>query len=361
MKEQLGKTIQHLRKVHCYTQEQMADAVGVSVAAVSKWENGVSCPDVMLLPVLARYLDTDINSLLSFHKNLSEAEAASLINEVSDIFFGSGFEAAYAFLMEKIREYPGSDRLVLNGAMVLNGALVMNGDLEEAERYEEQIEQLYEKASESEDPAICSQAQYMLASRYMGRGEYDRAEALIDRLPDEQAYDKKQMQVNLCLARNQLAAAGEMEEQKLMLAASSLSMVLVTLIDIALREGRDEDARYLAETAESTARALDMWEYTVQLPWLELYTHKKDRDNCLKTLRCMLASVTEEWDFTSSPLYRHVRKKAGEERLGAKMKETLISTIEQDGRYAFLRDSEEWKKIRSAGRGTDRSAGQDET
>ena len=42
MKEELGRTIQQLRKVQCYTQEQMADAVGVSVAAVSKWENGVS-------------------------------------------------------------------------------------------------------------------------------------------------------------------------------------------------------------------------------------------------------------------------------------------------------------------------------
>jgi len=365
MKEELGRTIQQLRKVQCYTQEQMADAVGVSVAAVSKWENGVSCPDVTMLPVLARYLDTDVNTLLSFHKKLSEAEAASLINRLPDIFFDSGFETAYAFLMEKIREYPGSDMLVLNGAMTLSGVLVMGGDREAAERYEEEIERLYEKAAESEDPAVGSQARYMLASKYMGRGDYDRAEALIDRLLDEPAYDKRQMQVNLCLARNQLADAGEMEERKLMLAASSLSMVLVTLIEIACKEGRTEDARYLAEAAERTARALDMWEYTAQLPWLELYTHMEDRDNCLKTLRSMLASVTDGWDYTSSPLYRHMRKKEGEERLGSRMREMLLSTVEStlehDERYAFLRDSEEWNWIISAGGGTDRGAGRDET
>lgn len=42
MKHSIGTNIQQLRRARGLTQEQLADAVGVSAAAVSKWETGVS-------------------------------------------------------------------------------------------------------------------------------------------------------------------------------------------------------------------------------------------------------------------------------------------------------------------------------
>lgn len=53
------------------TQEQVAQQLGVSTPAVNKWEKGTSFPDITLLPPLARLLDTDLNTLLSFQENLS--------------------------------------------------------------------------------------------------------------------------------------------------------------------------------------------------------------------------------------------------------------------------------------------------
>ena len=55
-KETLGKRIAMLRKEKGLTQEQLAEKVGVSAQAVSKWENDVSCPDITLLPLLADIL-----------------------------------------------------------------------------------------------------------------------------------------------------------------------------------------------------------------------------------------------------------------------------------------------------------------
>ena len=49
----LGKRIMQHRKRLGMTQEQLADRVGVSAQAVSKWENDLSCPDISLLPQLA--------------------------------------------------------------------------------------------------------------------------------------------------------------------------------------------------------------------------------------------------------------------------------------------------------------------
>ena len=63
-KETLGKRIAMLRKEKGLTQEQLAEKVGVSAQAVSKWENDVSCPDITLLPLLADLLGVTVDELL---------------------------------------------------------------------------------------------------------------------------------------------------------------------------------------------------------------------------------------------------------------------------------------------------------
>lgn len=70
----IGSIIQKLRKRKGFTQEQVADAIGVSKAAVSKWESGNTYPDITLLAPLARLLDTNINELLEFNSKLTEKE-----------------------------------------------------------------------------------------------------------------------------------------------------------------------------------------------------------------------------------------------------------------------------------------------
>lgn len=61
----LGNRIAQLRRDKGLTQEELANATGVSAQAVSKWENDVSCPDIMLLPKLAAMLGTSVDDLLS--------------------------------------------------------------------------------------------------------------------------------------------------------------------------------------------------------------------------------------------------------------------------------------------------------
>lgn len=65
MKEMtIGKRIRTLRKQHGMTQEQLAEQVGVSPQAVSKWENDNSCPDISILPILAEALNVTVDMLL---------------------------------------------------------------------------------------------------------------------------------------------------------------------------------------------------------------------------------------------------------------------------------------------------------
>ena len=63
--ETIGKRIASLRKEKGLTQEDLAAALGVSGQAVSKWENDQTCPDISLLPQLAKLLGISVDELLS--------------------------------------------------------------------------------------------------------------------------------------------------------------------------------------------------------------------------------------------------------------------------------------------------------
>lgn len=61
----VGNAISYLRKRAGYTQKDLADRIGISDKAVSKWERGLGLPDISYLGKLSILLDTDTDSLLS--------------------------------------------------------------------------------------------------------------------------------------------------------------------------------------------------------------------------------------------------------------------------------------------------------
>ena len=73
--EQLGSRIAARRRVLGLTQVQVALRMGVSPQAVSKWERGLACPDLVFLDDLAELLDIGIEELLMGRSSLCLASA----------------------------------------------------------------------------------------------------------------------------------------------------------------------------------------------------------------------------------------------------------------------------------------------
>lgn len=65
MNESIGIRIAKFRKAKGLTQEELANQLGVSSQAVSKWENDASCPDISLLPLLCKVLGVTADELLT--------------------------------------------------------------------------------------------------------------------------------------------------------------------------------------------------------------------------------------------------------------------------------------------------------
>lgn len=67
----ISEMIRELRTDRGISQETLADVCGVSMQAVSKWENGQSCPDITFLPQLAEYFGVSVDYLLSGQNHIT--------------------------------------------------------------------------------------------------------------------------------------------------------------------------------------------------------------------------------------------------------------------------------------------------
>ena len=84
-KEKTGQLITELRKEKGMTQKQLAEALNVTDKAVSKWERGLSFPDISMLEPLSELLDISIMELLAGERQdedepMRREEAEDLIN-----------------------------------------------------------------------------------------------------------------------------------------------------------------------------------------------------------------------------------------------------------------------------------------
>lgn len=341
----INEIIRERRLAKGLTQEQLATFLGVTAPAVNKWEKGGSYPDITLLPTLARVLNTDLNTLLSFKENLSETEIALFLNRLSELLDTSGFESAYRAAVSKIKEFPTCDALLLNVGLFLNGALTMSPKIADREAYEGYIEDLYRRALESGESRIQNRAKSLLISKRMARKDYAQAQALLDSLPEKEPIDKKQMQAQLYIELGQLEDAAKIEEEKLLTATNELHQILMTLMEIALKDHRIEDAEYIANVSKEGALLFDLWEYSSYVAHFQLYSACKNRRKCLQTLFPMLKSLRKKWEINASPLYRHIQTKKVDEAFGPKMQRVLLDSIRTDQNAAFLREDAEFLSL----------------
>lgn len=94
MKHSVGRNIARLRLSQGMTQERLAQRMGVTPQAVSKWENDLNYPDVAALPALAALLGTSVDSLLTVPDNGAEAEPEDAVPTRADLAASSASPAS---------------------------------------------------------------------------------------------------------------------------------------------------------------------------------------------------------------------------------------------------------------------------
>lgn len=338
----INQIIRQKRKELSLTQEQIAAYLGVSAPAVHKWEKGSSYPDITLLPALARLLQTDLNTLLSFQENLSDAEITHFVNEVDKTVREKNYGAAFQMGIEKMQEYPTCENLLFAVTMYLNGALLLY-DVPEPENYEETLETYYERLSASESAKIRDTAVSMLIAYNRRRKNYSKAAELIHTLPSS-FIDKEEQLAILHTEQEQYLDAMKIWEHRILNSVTEIQTALMRMLEIAVKEKQPENADFYAAIYEQVSRLFQVAQwipYTAKL-WLSVI--RQDKAECLSALQSILPALRETWHPQDCPLYSHLA--VSETNLLAKRLSIMIQKeLENGNDFLFLHDSPEYQQL----------------
>ena len=169
----IGKKIRELRKQRGITQEQLAESIGISFQAVSKWENNIALPDITLVPVLASYFGVSMDELFDF--NLKKIEhAVRIITEKAYQYRESNPAESRRILEEGLKKYPENDILLNNLLYVLDYSVKPDETIAIASK-------LIEKTNQND---VKYDALRFLAYAYKAKGDLESAEAAIEQIPE---------------------------------------------------------------------------------------------------------------------------------------------------------------------------------
>ena len=107
-----GENIKKLRKEKELTQEALAVFLGVSFQAISKWERGETYPDITMLPLIAKFFDTTIDSLLGVNKSFEEEKANEYIKLYDDMKL-KDLTLTYNKFQIAVKEFPNDFRILV--------------------------------------------------------------------------------------------------------------------------------------------------------------------------------------------------------------------------------------------------------
>lgn len=174
----LGSTIARERRAADVTQGELAAHLGVTKAAVSKWELGQSMPDVALLPRIASYFGITLDELFDYRPQLTADEVRDVYLELCGLF-AEDAPAAYARMDGLVRDYGSCWNLLLQMA-----ALCMQRAISEPERVDELLgraqelaERVEANADDTEQVRSARVTRAMIACQH---GDLDEAVALLE-------------------------------------------------------------------------------------------------------------------------------------------------------------------------------------
>lgn len=242
MEMKIGARLAGLRRKKGLTQEQLAERLGVSAPAVSKWETDSSYPDITLLCPLARALGTNVDTLLRFEEQLSNEEVLERVNAAVEAARQEGWETGEGQLDELLRQYPNSEALKYNAALAQEAFRLLHpeADPETQRKWAARKAELLADVRASGSGAYWQGATFLLAQIAAGENRLDEAERLLKELPAQEV-DPTVVRVQICLMRGERSEALKMAQKQLYKQVWQVKTSLSTmLLPGVLQEGERE-------------------------------------------------------------------------------------------------------------------------
>lgn len=350
----MGKRIGQLRREKHLTQEQAAAALGVTSAAVSKWETGAAMPDVALLCPLARLLGTTVDGLLDFRPALEPGEIDALLEKRRKLFEENQLEEAAASCEALLREYPDDLRLqcAMAGLYIMYMPAFSNTD--GIDRQMERAIMLLESSRKSKEPLLAANSRSMLVNLYIMREELDKALELLDEEPEAQL-NARIMRANILLRKGELDEAEKLYQTELWTAGRDVTLALVGMHNTACR--REDWARAMecvdmALEAEQTLRIDELGGLSASLHMLraEVLRRQEKPDEAMEGLTAYVNRSLEQWermdsgDLPHSAFYDKLNMRSSG-MSAAYLAKYIRAALEESEKLASLRERADFQAL----------------
>lgn len=249
----IGDKIAHLRATMGVTQEQLAQAVGVSAPAVSKWESGKSCPDIALLRPIARYFGVSTDMLLDYEPELTDSQLDELDRQCRTVFSEEGWTQGLARVQALDKEYPGNCALQLRlmGALEL-GCIYAPDDQSVTEAKQMELN-LLERAVTTSDPILGRLSRFLLATVLMTLDRTSEAREMLQSISQNDGVNPEIMLPTLHLMEGDFDGAEKAAQQMLLVSLGNAILSLVTLTKVGAKTGRFDRAKNYAQAQQDLA------------------------------------------------------------------------------------------------------------
>ena len=199
MNVQLGNKIRELRKAKNISQEVLAQYLGVSFQAVSKWENDMAMPDVAMIPAIAYFFGVSTDELFDYNRLEAEQNIENICREAYK-YRESNPAKSEEMLREGLKQYPGNE-------IILNNLLYT---MKATERSEEMITICKSLIESTRDDEVRFDAIRILANVYHETGQQALVEPTLEKLPEIYFTKLEQMALLLDGEKASIAARSQM-------------------------------------------------------------------------------------------------------------------------------------------------------
>lgn len=340
---QIGEVIRKYRKDKNMTQEEMAKRLGVTAPAVNKWEKGVTQPDIMLLAPIARLLGITLETLLSFHEELTQEEITGLVEEVDQRLDDESYDNVFRYVSGIIQEYPNCHQLIWQMAVILD-ARCMTDEAVNEDDYDEQILKWYQCALESNDVKLQKSAADSLFHYYVRKDMYDKAEEYLQYFAEEDT-NRKRMQALIYSKTNRLEEAYKAYEEILFSECNVLSMVFHSLFILSVEEGKMAQAQKYLEKESSLNQLFEMGKYREISCKLEMVVQNKNVEETLLIVKTLLDCVESIGGFADSWLYAHMKFKEIPDEVVQKVRNDLLGLFSDKEEFGYMDGNAEWEEL----------------
>jgi len=178
MKIRIAENIKNLRQTHSLTQEQMAEAFGVTVGAVYKWEAGLSMPEIKLIMEIADFFEISVDTLLGYEQQNGNVE--NRIQRIKQCIVEKDFEEGVSEVEKSLKKYPNYFSLTYAGAMLYRMKFLEekceDAMMKSNQLFEKAITMLYQNTENSINEVTILNH---MASNYLMAGETEKGLELL--------------------------------------------------------------------------------------------------------------------------------------------------------------------------------------